>query len=106
MILFACALLFPAATPVIRNITIRDLNLQSGSFMNCVGLSDAPIEGILLDNVQYISICSLAPLFFKRAQTLDLRYGLLPAALVPRFPTNARLGSRICIEDDGPPMHV
>jgi hypothetical protein len=26
--------------------------LRSGSFMNCVGLSDSPIYGILLDNVR------------------------------------------------------
>jgi hypothetical protein len=40
-----------SATPVVRNITVRDVSISSGSFMNCVGLSDAPIYGILLDNV-------------------------------------------------------
>ena len=41
-----------SATPEVRNITVRDLEDQSGMFLNCVGLSDSPVQGVLLDNVR------------------------------------------------------
>eukprot|EP00911_Craspedida_sp_UC1_P002381 UC1_evm2s1780 len=41
------------ATPVIRNITVRNLKIKADKeYLTCQGLSDSPITGLTLDNVK------------------------------------------------------
>ena len=40
-----------SATPEMRRITIKDVNIHAGSFLTCNGLPDSEIEGIIFDNV-------------------------------------------------------
>lgn len=39
------------ATPTLRNVVVRNLNLQAGNFLTCEGLSDSVIEGVVFENV-------------------------------------------------------
>ena len=40
------------ATPVLRRITVRDLHVRTTkSFLDCEGLPESPITGIVFDNV-------------------------------------------------------
>ena len=50
------------ATPVIRDVVVRDVKLSSSLYLTCEGLSDSPISNITLDGVHVHSLVTKGPI--------------------------------------------
>merc|ERR1719203_1833553 len=47
-----------SATPVLRDVTVRDVQLAAREYLTCEGLGDSPISAIALDGVHVHALAS------------------------------------------------